>query len=156
MKFMEIIKKSSGEGRVMDGYRFVGKASSIGDLHSGDIDSFYDGFDGNIERGEDGKLYLVERLSFRSYSPVTPVIWCEVERAIHVGRYSYQELRDRAFSTNATQEDINALGEWFERFSEGRYWNGETHDIDGTHQLRPIQAYDEDSDCWEITGYEII
>ena len=79
MKFTEVIKKSTGDARIMDGYRFVGVADSVGELHSGDVDSFYEGWNGNIERGEDGKLYLVERLSFRSYSDVVPMIWCEVK-----------------------------------------------------------------------------
>lgn len=79
MEFTKIIKKSTGSERIMDGYRFVGVGESVGNLHSGDLDAFYDVWDGNIEQGEDGNLYLVQRLTFRA-EDVTPVIWCKVER----------------------------------------------------------------------------
>lgn len=79
MKFTKVIKASTGSERIMDGYRFVGIGESVGNLHSGDLDAFYDGWDGSIEQGEDGNLYLVQRLTFRAEDE-TPVIWCKVER----------------------------------------------------------------------------
>lgn len=36
--------------------------------------------------------------------------------------YDYQELKEKALSTDATQEDINNLGEWFEWY-DNSYWN---------------------------------
>ena len=49
-------------------------------------------------------------------------------------RYDYEELKEKALTFGATQEEINNLGEWFERFGD-RYWNGEYFDIDNEHRL---------------------
>ena len=35
-----------------------------------------------------------------------------------INYYSYKELLAEATKSNATQEDINALGEWFDRFGD--------------------------------------
>lgn len=71
----------------------------------------------------------------------------------YVGEYNYEELAERALRFDATQEDINALAEWFERYGD-RYWNGERYEIDATRSLYPI--YEETApDEWEIVGYEI-
>ena len=67
--------------------------------------------------------------------------------------YDYEELAAKALEPDATQEDINALGEWFQSFG-AEYWNGEYFDIDDTHRLYPVYAEVEE-DEYEITGYEI-
>ena len=67
--------------------------------------------------------------------------------------YSYDELLGKALSTNATAEDLNNLGEWFNRYGR-MYWNGECYEIDSTHNLYPIWHYVGDDDI-EIIGYEI-
>lgn len=71
-----------------------------------------------------------------------------------INYYSYKELREKSVSADATQSDIDALGEWFQQYGS-RFWNGEVYDADG-FVLRPVQVYDEDSDTWETTGYEIV
>jgi len=65
----------------------------------------------------------------------------------------YQELKHKALSADATQEDINLLGKWFELYGES-YWNGEFYDVDGTHQLRPVDVEDEDGD-YHREGWEL-
>lgn len=64
---------------------------------------------------------------------------------------TYNELKEKALAFNATQEDINALGEWFERYGMS-YWNGECFRVDADHNLYPIHkeiGYDE----YELVGY---
>lgn len=64
--------------------------------------------------------------------------------------YDYKELREKAL--NGTQADVNALGDWFEKYGD-RYWNGECYDADG-FSLYPI--YKEIAeDEFELTGYRI-
>jgi hypothetical protein len=71
-----------------------------------------------------------------------------------INRYSYEELAAAAMSVEATQEDIDALGEWFESY--GRvYWNGEYYDIDGSHSLRPVYSEPDENDCCEIISYRL-
>ena len=65
----------------------------------------------------------------------------------------YQELEHKALSADATQEDINLLGKWFELYGES-YWNGEFYDVDGIHQLRPVDVEDEDGD-YHREGWEL-
>lgn len=63
---------------------------------------------------------------------------------------TYNELKEKALAFNATQEDINALGEWFSR--HGDHWNGECWTVDVDHDLYPIHkevGYDE----YEVVGY---
>lgn len=68
-------------------------------------------------------------------------------------QYDFPELAERALRFNATQEDINALAEWLDRYDR-RSWNGERYKIDADHDLYPI--YEEVApDEWEIIGYEI-
>lgn len=65
--------------------------------------------------------------------------------------YDYNELKEKALASDATQEDINALGEWFSRHGIS-YWNGECFHVDSDHNLYPIQkeiGYDE----YELVGY---
>lgn len=64
--------------------------------------------------------------------------------------YEYEELRKKALSGN--QEDINALGEWFEQYGD-RYWNGEYYNADDGMRLFPV--YEEAAeDEWELKRYE--
>ena len=59
--------------------------------------------------------------------------------------YNYKEICEKALAFNATQEDINALGEWFSRHGMS-YWNGECFHVDADHNLYPIHkeiGYDE-------------
>lgn len=66
-------------------------------------------------------------------------------------RYNYEELKEKALKGN--QEDINALGEWFEDFGL-MFWNGEFFEIDSEHRLYRIEE-EVDEDEWEVKGYEI-
>ena len=70
------------------------------------------------------------------------------------GYYDYEELKRKAEGGN--QDDINALGEWFEQHGE-RYWNGEFYDVEG-ECLYPIyeEELDEDGEPIQanIVGYE--
>lgn len=66
-------------------------------------------------------------------------------------QYDYKELCEKALAFNATQEDINALGEWFSRHGMS-YWNGECFHVDADHDLYPIYkevGYDE----YALIGY---
>lgn len=67
--------------------------------------------------------------------------------------YRYQELRQKAVAPNATQEDVNELGRWFEAYGS-RFWNGESYGIDDNLRLYPIYKQ-VDEDNYEIVGYEI-
>lgn len=65
--------------------------------------------------------------------------------------YNYKEICEKALAFNATQEDINALGEWFERYGRSG-WNGECWTVDAYHNLYPIHkeiGYDD----YEVVGY---
>lgn len=68
-------------------------------------------------------------------------------------QYDYKELREKAVSNNATQEDINALGEWFEQNGYSHYWNGECFDAEG-YYLYPIHKQISEEQ-FEIVGYEL-
>lgn len=73
--------------------------------------------------------------------------------------YSYKELCEKARSHDATQADINALGEWFEKYGAD-YWNGEYFDASlpgepsGTCRLYPVEERDGELDVGIVTGYE--
>ena len=67
--------------------------------------------------------------------------------------YDYQDLERKALLPCAAQEDIDALGEWFEQFGS-RYWNGECYDIDGNRALFPVYR-EVSEDEYEIIGWEI-
>ena len=70
---------------------------------------------------------------------------------MYIGRYSYNDLLAKATSENATQEDINNLGNWFERYGR-EDWNGEYYDADGK-RLFPVFAPDpEESEAYIFTG----
>ena len=73
-----------------------------------------------------------------------------------MNRYDYEELKEKVLSAEATQEDINNLGEWFEQYGD-RYWNGEYYSVDD-NRLYPIYRRIDDDELeeqYEIVGYEI-
>lgn len=68
--------------------------------------------------------------------------------------YDYKALVQKALAFDATQEDINALGDWFDQYGGwGRdNWNGECYHVDRDHDLYPIHrevGYEE----YEVVGY---
>ena len=67
--------------------------------------------------------------------------------------YDYKDLERKALLPGAAQEDIDALGEWFEQFGSS-YWNGECFKIDSTRALFPIYR-EVAEDEYEITGWEV-
>lgn len=72
----------------------------------------------------------------------------------YIGEYDFEELKEAALKYNATQEEINSLGKWFEMYGYAQYWNGEFFDIDGLYRLFP--AYEKiNEDDYEIVGYEL-
>lgn len=69
--------------------------------------------------------------------------------------YQYETLKAAALAPNATQDDINALGEWFQQYGM-YYWNGESFEIDETTSIFPICAHEEDEyGCFPLLRYEI-
>ena len=57
-----------------------------------------------------------------------------------------------AVIANASEENVNALGEWFDHYGSD-YWNGEYYDAD---DLRIYPVYKEvEEDEYEIIGYEV-
>lgn len=69
-----------------------------------------------------------------------------------VSKYNYEELRAAAVSPNATQIDIDTLGEWFDCYGMDS-WNGEYFDADNGLRLFPIYEEDEDEN-FTVIGYE--
>ena len=66
-------------------------------------------------------------------------------------KYNYDELL-KAVKENETEENINALAEWFEEYGRD-YWNGEYYDADG---IRLFPVYKEvDDDEFQIVGWEV-
>ena len=66
-----------------------------------------------------------------------------------MSQYDYKELRE-AYDKNNTQENLNALAEWFEHYDQSA-WNGECF-VDGKLEIYPIyKAINEDD--FEIVGY---
>lgn len=72
--------------------------------------------------------------------------------------YDYEELKIKALAADATQEDINALGEWFDQYGFD-YWNGEYFRLEDGHRIYPIlkEELDEDGELEQadVIGYEI-
>lgn len=65
--------------------------------------------------------------------------------------YDYAELK-KAVEAQPTQENINALGEWFADYGMD-YWNGEYYDA-GSFRVYPVfEEIEEDE--FELKGYEI-
>ena len=71
-----------------------------------------------------------------------------------VSKYDYESLRKRATKSDATQDDINRLGEWFESYGMN-FWNGEYYDADG-FKLFPVYTFDSEAEEYSFTdNYEI-
>lgn len=70
---------------------------------------------------------------------------------------TYQELKEKAMSPEATKEDRIELFKWFEHNDNGRYWNGEEYALEDGDGLKPIWKgvgeADEDGDYEE---YELV
>lgn len=66
-------------------------------------------------------------------------------------QYDYKRLVSAALDANATQADIDALGEWFHAYG-WRDWNGEYYHVDAAHQLYPIYR-EVGEDDYDIVGY---
>lgn len=65
--------------------------------------------------------------------------------------YDYSELAQKALAPDATQEDINNLGEWFSRYGMD-CWNGEYYSVDRGCSLYPVMqevGYDD----YKVIGY---
>lgn len=70
-----------------------------------------------------------------------------------LSEYAYEDLRD-AVKKNPTQENINALGEWFSTYGSS-YWNGESFNADGI-TVWPVYSEEEDEyGCFELLRYEL-
>ena len=78
-----------------------------------------------------------------------------------INYYSYKELLAEATKSNATQEDINALGEWFDRFGDySRDWNGEAWNTEDSgsatkERLYPIYKVDKHGDVDEDDPFPV-
>lgn len=70
------------------------------------------------------------------------------------GRYDYEEIRAAAIAPGATQDEINALGDWLEQYG-GTAWNGEYFDADDGIRVYPVYDWDEENDVGILKGYEI-
>lgn len=70
-----------------------------------------------------------------------------------VNEYSYKELEAAAVKFTATQEEINALGEWLALYGDA-YWNGECWAVDEKQDLHLYPIYrNSNEDELEIVGY---
>lgn len=70
-----------------------------------------------------------------------------------MNRYDYQELLAAAMKVEAKQEEINALGEWFEAYGDA-YWNGFCWTVDAKKDIYITRIYKEiDEDEFECVGY---
>ena len=68
-----------------------------------------------------------------------------------INYYSYEELK-AAVIADASESNVNALGEWFSSYGSD-YWNGEYYDADDFRVFPVLQEVDEDE--FEIVGYEL-
>lgn len=67
--------------------------------------------------------------------------------------YQYDELAAAAMKFNATQEEINALGEWFEQYGMC-HWNGTSWEVDEKNGVYLAPVYKEvEEDEFERVGY---
>lgn len=71
-----------------------------------------------------------------------------------MARYNYEELRAAATAPNATQEQINTLGEWLEQYGMSD-WNGECFDIGNGESLYPLYSGPDEYGDFKLLGYEI-
>ena len=69
-------------------------------------------------------------------------------------RYSYKELRAAAVAAGASQDAIDALGEWMTSYGNS-YWNGECFDIDDGLGLWPVYGEPNEDGDVELIRYEI-
>ena len=71
-------------------------------------------------------------------------------------RYDFEELKQKALNGGA--KEINALGEWFERYGV-QCFNGEFYDVDNKYRLYPLyeMELDENGEILqgEAIGYEL-
>lgn len=70
-----------------------------------------------------------------------------------MSRYDYPDLERKALGTGK-QEDIDALGEWFERYGADS-WTGECYKIDAEHTLWPVYGPEDEDGNYPITGWEL-
>lgn len=67
--------------------------------------------------------------------------------------YAYEALQAAALKPDATQEDIDALGEWFECYGMD-YWNGSCWAVDEKQDIHLARVYKEIAeDEFEHIGY---
>lgn len=68
-------------------------------------------------------------------------------------RYDYEDIRAKAIRSEATEQDVNALGKWMEQYGDS-CWNGEFWDIDDGMRLFPVVVETAPGE-YETKGYEI-
>ena len=68
-----------------------------------------------------------------------------------INYYAYEDLK-AAVIADASEENVNALGEWFSSYGND-YWNGEYYDADD-FRLYPVYT-EVNEDELELTDYEI-
>ena len=71
---------------------------------------------------------------------------------MEINEYGYKEYLNEV-KNNPTQENINRLGTWFERYGTD-YWNGERFDADG-FSLYPVIEWDDEMETGTTVGYEM-
>ena len=71
-----------------------------------------------------------------------------------ITRDNYKELEAKALAADVTQEDIDNLGRWLERFGSD-FWNGESYEIDAQHSLYAIYNEEVDDTEYDILGWEV-
>lgn len=69
-----------------------------------------------------------------------------------VNYYSYKTLIAKC-RKNASKANVNALGEWFDRYGQ-TYWNGEYYSC-GLGNLYPIYEEDIENEQLKVVGYEL-
>lgn len=71
------------------------------------------------------------------------------------GRYDWEEVKSAALSPNATADDVDALGEWLERYDMLSF-NGEYYDLGDGLRLYPVyEINDRDGDFLGFVGWEV-
>lgn len=113
----------------------------------------------NIYSDENGKLYVAEKTwldphfgEWAMWAEVEPIA-TETNAPAAVNEYNYEELEAAATKFGATQEEIDALGEWFERFGR-RYWNGECYEVSEKEGLYLYPMHKQvGEDEFEIVGW---
>lgn len=75
-------------------------------------------------------------------------------KAYGVCQNDYSVLVHRALAVNATEDDINRLGEWFRLYGY-RFWNGEAYTIDECHTLHFVSGPVDEHMGSELIGFKI-